>query len=148
MCAKGNSKGLLDKETLPKPGSRAYVVYDILRTTSYLRRSYADIFDQRGITFEQYNVVRILRGARPGGLPTLAIAERLIDETPGITLLLDRLEDCERRLVVAQGDERIDGCGAASRHVTGHDGDQGQDGSHAEERPRIGSADAVEQTGQ
>jgi MarR family transcriptional regulator, organic hydroperoxide resistance regulator len=92
MYAKENSESLPDKETSPKPGSRAYVGYDILRTASYLRRSYADIFDRRGITFQQYNVVRILRGAGPDGLPTLAIAERLIDETPGITRLLDRLE--------------------------------------------------------
>ena len=68
------------------------MAYDILRTASYLRRSYADIFEQSGITFQQYNVVRILRGAGPAGLPTLEIANRMIDQTPGITRLLDRLE--------------------------------------------------------
>jgi MarR family transcriptional regulator, organic hydroperoxide resistance regulator len=45
-----------------------------------------------GITHQQYNVLRILRGAAPEGLPTLAIGERLIEETPGMTRLLDRLE--------------------------------------------------------
>ena len=35
---------------------------------------------------------RILRGAGPEGIPTLAIGERLIEETPGMTRLLDRLE--------------------------------------------------------
>jgi DNA-binding MarR family transcriptional regulator len=50
------------------------------------------VFDQHGITSQQYNVLRILRGAGPGGLPTLDIAERMIDHTPGITRLLDRLE--------------------------------------------------------
>jgi len=67
-----------------------------LRTASYLRRSYADIFEQRGITSQQYNVVRILRSAGPSGLPTLEIARRMIDETPGITRLLDRLEAKKR----------------------------------------------------
>src|SRR5919202_283115 len=44
------------------------------------------------ITGQQYNVLRILRGAEPGGLPTLTIAERMIERTPGITRMVDRLE--------------------------------------------------------
>jgi len=64
----------------------------ILRTANYLRRFCAPVFDQRGITPQQYNVLRILRGASLGGLPTLDIRERMIEEAPGITRLLDRLE--------------------------------------------------------
>jgi DNA-binding MarR family transcriptional regulator len=41
---------------------------------------------------QQYNVLRILRGAGPAGLPTLTIVERMMERTPGITALLDRLE--------------------------------------------------------
>ena len=92
MCPKKHSQPPPSADPAPKPHSRAFVVYDILRTASYLRRSNAEIFEQRGITFQQYNVVRILRGAGPSGLPTLEIARRMIDETPGITRLLDRLE--------------------------------------------------------
>ena len=44
--------------------------YEILRTAAFLRRSYMDVFDQREITYQQYNVLRILRGAGPTGLPT------------------------------------------------------------------------------
>jgi len=44
------------------------------------------------ITNQQYNVLRILRGAEPEGLPTLTIAERMIERTPGITRMIDRLE--------------------------------------------------------
>jgi DNA-binding MarR family transcriptional regulator len=64
----------------------------ILRTANYLRRFWSPVFDQYGITSQQFNVLRILRGAGPGGLPTLDIAERMIEQTPGITRLLDRLE--------------------------------------------------------
>ena len=92
MYPKEDFEALPNTETSPKPPRRAFVVYDILRTASYLRRSYADILEQHGITFQQYNVVRILRCAGPSGLPTLEIARRMIDETPGITRLLDRLE--------------------------------------------------------
>src|SRR5947199_10599404 len=41
---------------------------------------------------QQYNVLRILRGVGPRGLPTLTIAERMIERTPGITRMIDRLE--------------------------------------------------------
>ncbi len=45
-----------------------------------------------GITLQQYNVLRILAGSTPEPLPTLEIAERMIEATPAITGLLDRLE--------------------------------------------------------
>jgi DNA-binding MarR family transcriptional regulator len=64
----------------------------ILRTANYLDRSCSPVFDQYGITSQQFNVLRILRGAGLGGLPTLEIAERMIEQAPGITRLLDRLE--------------------------------------------------------
>ena len=41
---------------------------------------------------QQYNVLRILRGAGEAGLPTLAIRDRMIEEAAGITRLLDKLE--------------------------------------------------------
>jgi DNA-binding MarR family transcriptional regulator len=44
-----------------------------------------------GLTLQQYNVLRILRGAGPSGLPTLDIGERMIERTPGVTRLVDRL---------------------------------------------------------
>jgi len=37
-------------------------------------------------------VLRILRGAGAGGLPTLAVRDRLVDEAPGITRLVNKLE--------------------------------------------------------
>lgn len=64
----------------------------ILISAAYVRRFGARVFEEHGITSQQYNVLRILRGAGPGGLPTLDIADRMIDQTPGITRLLDRLE--------------------------------------------------------
>jgi DNA-binding MarR family transcriptional regulator len=42
-------------------------------------------------------LLRILRGAGASGLPTLEIASRMIEKSPGITRLVDRLE--ARRLV-------------------------------------------------
>ena len=67
-------------------------VVGILRTANYLDRFCAPVFDQHGITSQQFNVLRILRGAGLEGLPTLDIADRMIEQAPGITRLLDRLE--------------------------------------------------------
>src|SRR5204863_9342501 len=67
-------------------------VVGLLRSTDRVRRARAGVVEPRGITLQQYNVLRILRGARPRGLPTLEIAARMVEHAPGITRLLDRLE--------------------------------------------------------
>ena len=64
----------------------------VLRTADLLRRRFAAALEPRGITSQQYNVLRILRGAHPEPLPTLEVGARMIEQTPGITRLLDRLE--------------------------------------------------------
>jgi DNA-binding MarR family transcriptional regulator len=64
----------------------------LLRTADAMKRSLAQVIDPHGITPQQYNVLRILRGAGPDGLPTLTIGERMIEHTPGVTRLVDRLE--------------------------------------------------------
>lgn len=68
-------------------------VVSLLRTAELLRRLIDSVVEQEGgITGQQYNVLRILRGAGEKGLPTLDIVDRLVEETPGITRLIDRLE--------------------------------------------------------
>jgi DNA-binding MarR family transcriptional regulator len=67
-------------------------VVTLLRTTDSVRRALSEVVAPHGITLQQYNVLRILRGAGPDGLPTLDVAARMIETTPGITRLLDRLE--------------------------------------------------------
>jgi MarR family transcriptional regulator, organic hydroperoxide resistance regulator len=64
----------------------------LFRTADMIQRLFERSIEPHGITTQQYNVLRILRGAGPNGLPTLSIAERMIQRAPGITRLLDRLE--------------------------------------------------------
>jgi MarR family transcriptional regulator, organic hydroperoxide resistance regulator len=68
------------------------VVVALLRTADLVRRTVGRALEPHDITIQQYNVLRILRGAGEQGLPTLEIAERMIEQAPGVTRLLDRLE--------------------------------------------------------
>lgn len=80
------------RQTRPFRSRHQEAVLALLRTTDVVRRHLARIVEPHGITLQQYNVLRILRGAGEEGIPTLAIGERMIEQTPGITRLLDRLE--------------------------------------------------------
>ena len=57
---------------------------------------------------QQYNVLRILRGAGPQGLPCNRISERMISRDPDMTRMLDRME--KRSLITRerqQEDRRV-----------------------------------------
>ena len=95
----------------PFRSSSQEAILGLLRTTDIVRRRIQEIVEPAGITLQQYNVLRILRGAGEAGLPTLAIAHRMLEQTPGITRLIDRLEakawvSRERQL----GDRRLVVC--------------------------------------
>lgn len=74
------------------PPAREEVIPELLRTADVVRRRIASLLAPFRVTPQQYNVLRILRGAGPMGLPTLEIGERLLEETPGITRLIDRMD--------------------------------------------------------
>lgn len=66
-------------------------VATLLRTADAVRSRIATTVAAAGITVQQYNVLRILRGAGDGGLATLEIAARMLERSPGVTRLVDRL---------------------------------------------------------
>jgi DNA-binding MarR family transcriptional regulator len=68
------------------------LVVGLLRTADLVRRAVDRVLEPYDITPQQYNVLRILRGAGEAGLPTLEISGRMLEQAPGITRLLDRLE--------------------------------------------------------
>ncbi|HKE91884.1 MAG TPA: MarR family transcriptional regulator [Gemmatimonadales bacterium] len=78
--------------SLSKSPRHKAVVVAILKSADRLRHRAEAMLAPHDVTLQQFNVLRILRGARPEGLCTLTIAERMIEETPGITRLIDRLE--------------------------------------------------------
>ena len=88
------------KQTRPFPSAAQEAAVALLRTADLVNRLVDTVIERQGITGQQYNVLRILRGAGEKGLPTLEIAERMIEQTPGITRLIDRLET--KKLVIRE----------------------------------------------
>lgn len=80
------------KQSKPFRSRQQEAVLAIVRTADILKRRWR-IVEEFGVTGQQYNVLRILRGAHPEPLPTMEIASRMIENTPGITGLIDRLEE-------------------------------------------------------
>lgn len=70
--------------------SEAWV--SVVVAADYLTQQTDEILNSHGITGDQYNVLRILRGAQPDGLARGEITERLMRRSPDTTRMLDRLE--------------------------------------------------------
>jgi DNA-binding MarR family transcriptional regulator len=73
----------------------------ILKAADAIRRRAASLLADRGITFQQYNVLRILRGAKTAPLADAEIAGRTIESVPDIVGLLGDLE--RKGLIRAEG---------------------------------------------
>lgn len=80
------------RQRQPFPSAAQEAAVGLLRTADAVRRRVGEVAGARGITQQQYNVLRILRGSHPESLPTLDLGSRMIEAAPGITRLLDRLE--------------------------------------------------------
>ncbi len=70
---------------------REEAVVGVLLLAAEVNREVAERCQGEGITLDQYNVLRILRGAEPEGLPRCDIAARLISKAPDVTRMIDRL---------------------------------------------------------
>lgn len=82
------------KKREPFASAEQEATLNLLRTSDQLQNRFGRLFRKYGLTSSQYNVLRILRGeGQP--LPSLEIAERMIQVVPAITGLIDRLEKQE-----------------------------------------------------
>ncbi len=93
------------KQTKPFASLESEVLLNLMRTADALARSGEQIMKLAGLSPNQYNVLRILRGAGENGLCCHEVGERMITRDPDITRLLDRLE---RRGLVARSRDRRD----------------------------------------
>jgi DNA-binding MarR family transcriptional regulator len=109
MATRTLQEELKQSKPFETPADEALVA--LMRTAALVRRAIAQRVEPYGISPAQYNVLRILRGAGPEGLPTLGVRDRLIEEAPGITRVMDKLEEAghvaRKR---ASGDRRVVHC--------------------------------------
>jgi DNA-binding MarR family transcriptional regulator len=83
---------LASKSTTPAAPLEECLFLAILKTADALGQEAEQLVRSAGLTGTQYNVLRILRGARPTGLACRGIGDRMISHDPDMTRLLDRLE--------------------------------------------------------
>lgn len=80
------------KKKRPFESAQQEAVLNLLRTNAQYQVRLTRLFRSCGLTPSQHNVLRILRGeGQP--LPILEIAARTITVVPGITGLIDRLQE-------------------------------------------------------
>ncbi len=66
---------------------------NLWRTYDRLKEIEDRLFEQHGLTAQQYNALRVLRAAHPRPMPTLALGERLVSRSPDMTRLVDKLAE-------------------------------------------------------
>lgn len=66
-------------------------VVSLLVAAGRIEQRLNDVCREHGLTLDQYNVLRILRGAGAAGHPRCEVAARMINRAPDVTRLLDRL---------------------------------------------------------
>ncbi|RMF44469.1 MAG: MarR family transcriptional regulator [Planctomycetota bacterium] len=79
------------KKKQPFESLEQEAMLNLLRTADRFSNRFGKFFRQFGLTSSQYNILRILRG-EGAPLPSLEIAQRMIQAVPAITGLIDRLE--------------------------------------------------------
>lgn len=73
------------------------VAVKLMQVHERLESEHVALFKRHGLSGPQYNVLRILRGARGEDLSCHEVGRRLLKRVPDVTRLLDRLE--QRQLI-------------------------------------------------
>lgn len=85
------------KQTAPFDDRAQEAMLNLFVASAHVRRRVELVCDRYDLQFSHYNVLRILRGVHPDGHPRCEIIERMLDPSPDVTRLTDKL--AERELV-------------------------------------------------
>ena len=88
------------KQLKPFKSLHQKVSVNIIFTNNWLNANNAEILKPFGLTSQQYNVLRILRGQHPNPATVNAIIERMLDKMSNASRLVDKL--LAKNLVVRQ----------------------------------------------
>jgi DNA-binding MarR family transcriptional regulator len=84
------SQGTGQAQSFSSPHEEALL--SLMRSADCMHRAMQQRLKPAGLTLPQFNVLRILRGARPAGLTCSAIGRMMITPEPDITRLLARMK--------------------------------------------------------
>jgi DNA-binding MarR family transcriptional regulator len=104
------------KQTKPFPDRVQETATNLLLAAGWFEDRLGQGLAPFGLSHEQYNVLRILRGVHPHGHPRCEIAARLIMRAPDVTRLVDRL--VRRRLVTRGRGSELDRRQSVARITT------------------------------
>jgi DNA-binding MarR family transcriptional regulator len=92
----------IEEEIRQKQFPNIYVKTDvnILFTAAWLQARFNRFMKQFGISHQQFNVLRILRGQHPNPVMLTQITERMIDKMSNATRLVDKLK--QKKLVTRE----------------------------------------------
>ena len=76
--------------------NRIKAMLNILYTANYITSYQNDFFKTYGLSPQQYNILRILRGAK-AKMKVQIVKERMIERAPNATRLMDKL--CDKNLI-------------------------------------------------
>jgi DNA-binding MarR family transcriptional regulator len=82
-------------------------IINLIYTYNWMNEKMKKVFDSEGITAQQYNILRILRGAAKP-ISTLQIRERMLDKMSDTSRIVDRLvlKDLAKK-TVCKNDKRL-----------------------------------------
>ena len=81
------------RQTRPFQSLEQEAHLNVMRTAAVLMDRFELVLKPAGITSQQFNVLRILRGAEPDGLCRNELRDRMLSRMPDMTRLLDRMEE-------------------------------------------------------
>jgi DNA-binding MarR family transcriptional regulator len=80
------------RQTKPFRSLQEQLVLNLMLTTRVVEENWAQYLKRaEGISPSQYNILRILRGARPKAARISEIGDRMVTRDPDVTRLVDRL---------------------------------------------------------
>lgn len=85
---------------------------NIMYTNNWLQEQMRGLLQGEGLTTQQFNVLRILRGSYPNPLSTLQIRERMLDKMSDTSRIVDRLmkKELVTKITCASDKRLVDVC--------------------------------------
>lgn len=80
----------IQQKTFKSPQQKALI--NLVYTGLWIQAKQAELMRPFGISIQQFNVLRILKGVYPKSHTIQSIKSRMLDKTPNTTRLIDKLE--------------------------------------------------------